>query len=147
MRKTGYKGLFEGVRSKFGSAGDAFLYYLGCQSGIEYCKSHLEIAEKLGISDPEEIIKRVTIPIFSSVGFGRIDVSEMITTPTFKATVKVYECFECEVASRTEKPFSQFIRGIFAAYLTKLFNKKINVEETKCIAKGDPHCELVATQE
>ncbi|MCX8177247.1 MAG: hypothetical protein N3F10_02995 [Candidatus Bathyarchaeota archaeon] len=146
IRRSIYGGVSKRMREQFGTAGEAFLFHLGHSGGMEYGKSHLEMAKKLGISDPVEIIKCLTLPLFSAVGFGRSEIIEIITYPSFRAIIRVYDCFECEIGIGSEKPYSQLIRGMLAGYLSSLFNRRVIVEETKCIAKGDPYCELIATQ-
>ncbi|MEM2816192.1 MAG: V4R domain-containing protein [Candidatus Bathyarchaeia archaeon] len=146
IRRSIYAGISKRMREQFGTAGEAFLFHLGHNAGMEYGKSHLEMAKKLGISDPAEIIKSVNLPLFSAVGFGRPEIIEITTHPSFKAIVRVYDCFECETGMESKKPYSQFTRGMLAGYLSSLLNKRVLVEETECIAKGDPYCELTATQ-
>ena len=146
LRKPAYKGLISGVRKRFGSGGEAFLYYAGFDSGLEYGESHREIGAKLGLIDPETIFKKISTSLCNSVGFGQMEVVG-IDTLALKATVRVYNSFECELGLGSGRPYSFFLRGILAGVLTALFNRKMKAEETKCIAKGDPYCEFIVKAE
>lgn len=145
MRRPGYEGLITGMRERFGEAGEAFLYHAGYDAGIKYAQSHQDLAEKLGIKDPIQIAQKVSTPLFVSMGLGKMEIVEVTIKP-FQAILRVYECFECELV-RAEKPFSNFIRGIFAGLLTQLFGRNMEAKELKCIAKGDPYCEFKITPE
>ena len=59
------------------------------------------------------------------------------------ATIIVKDCFEA-VAWR-KKPYTvcHWTRGYLAGYLSVVFNKPVEATETKCLAKGDEHCEFV----
>jgi len=141
LRKQGYKGLITNIREKFGTGGEAFLYYIGFETGVEYGKSHREMGLKLGIVDPIKIYRDISASLFNSVGFGRMEVVKISANP-LEATIRVYDSFECELGVGTGKTYSHLIRGMHAGVLTALFSRKMKAEETKCIAKGDPYCEF-----
>jgi len=141
LRKQGYKGLIANIRERFGTGGEAFLYYIGFETGVEYGKSHREMGLELGVVDPARIFRFIGTSLFNSVGFGRAEVINVSANPP-EATLRIYDSFECELGLETGKPCSQFIRGMLAGVLTALFNRKMKAEETKCIAKGDPYCEF-----
>lgn len=54
----------------------------------------------------------------------------------------IYENFECQLCSKSAKPYSHFIRGILAEFFNRLMNRGLIVFETKCIAKGDSYCKF-----
>jgi len=141
LRKQGYKGLITNIREKFGTGGEAFLYYIGFETGVEYGKSHRGMGLKLGIVDPIKIYRDISASLFNSVGFGRMEVVKISANP-LEATIRVYDSFECELGVGTGKTYSHLIRGMHAGVLTALFSRKMKAEETKCIAKGDPYCEF-----
>jgi len=141
MRLQGYKGLVANIRKHFGTAGETFLYYIGFDSGLEYAKSHIEMAAKLGLTDPAQILKLISTSLFNCVGYGRMEVRRLETNPP-KATIRVYNSFECELGIGSGKPFSFFTRGMVAGFLSGLFNEKMSAKETRCIAKRDPYCEF-----
>ncbi|MEM4576193.1 MAG: 4-vinyl reductase [Candidatus Nezhaarchaeales archaeon] len=141
VRKPGYKGFIDDVRKQFKSAGEAFLYYEGYNAGIEYGKAHRKLAEKLGIRDPIQIIYKVLAPLFTSTGFGRLEVVRVNLNPP-EVTIRIYNNFECEEGIGAGKPYSQWVRGSIAGIFTSILNIEVKAIETKCIAKGDPYCEF-----
>jgi len=72
------------------SAGEAFLYYHGYDSGIRLGESYQKIAESLGIKDPVEILRKIMALIPLSMGFGRVEIVEASLIPP-KATIRLYE--------------------------------------------------------
>jgi len=146
FRKPGYKGLIVGMREQFGAAGEAFLYHCGYDAGIRYAKSHQELAAKLGITDPIQILHKISMPLYASMGLGKSEIVEVKAKP-FQAIIRIYENFECELGVGAKKPYSNFIRGIFAGLLAHLFSRRMEAVETRCIAKGDPYCEFKITPE
>ncbi len=141
MRLQGYKGIVADIRKHFGTAGEAFLYYVGFDSGVEYAKSHLEMAAKLGLTDPTKIFKLISANLFTCVGYGKMKVLKLSMDPP-KALIQIYNSFECELGIGTGKPFSHLVRGMIAGALTILLNTKMKAIETKCIARRDPYCEF-----
>ena len=141
MRLQGYKGIIADIRKHFGTAGEAFLYYVGFDSGVEYAKSHLEMATKLGLTEPTKIFKLISATLFTCVGYGKMKVLRLTTKPP-KAFIRIYNSFECELGIGTGKPFSHLVRGMIAGTLTTLLNTKMKATETKCIARRDPYCEF-----
>jgi predicted hydrocarbon binding protein len=146
MRSSGYKGLIKGIRERFGSAGEAFLYYNGVEIGIEYGKSHRNLGQKLGITDPARIFEDITLSMFNCVGYGFARMVKLTAESSYMVG-RVYNSFECELGRGATEPYSRLLRGMIVGVLTTLFDTKMTVEETKCIAKGDPYCEFEAKPE
>lgn len=141
LREQGYRGLISGIRERFGSGGEAFLYYVGFEIGVGYGRSHRELGLKLGITDPVRVYRDISVNLFNSVGFGRMEVVEIRRYPP-GATLRVYDSFECELGLGAGKPYSHLIRGMIAGVLTVLFDRKVKARETRCIARGDQYCEF-----
>ena len=141
LRKPLYEGLIRGVRERFGSGGEAFLYHIGYEIGRKASAAHREVALKLGIADLERIFKQVGGCIFQCVGFGIPQIIKFQSRP-LQITIRVYSLFECELGRGTGKPYSYLVRGMLTGVTTELFNTPTTVTETKCIAKGDPYCEF-----
>lgn len=137
FRKSVYEALFEGIRKQFGSAGEAFLYYQGFAVGTKIFDDYLKIA---GEMDAEKIAK-VGNAVNMTLGWGIIELVE-IDTEDKKALVRIYQNFECELGKGRSNPYSQFYRGAIAGMFARFFGKEVEVEETRCIAKGDPCCEF-----
>ena len=62
--------------------------------------------------------------------------------------MKISGNIECSLGLETEegKLYSHFIRGVLAGFATRIFNTPMFAEETRCIVRGDPHCEFVIRQ-
>lgn len=146
MRRPGYEGLIVGIKTQFGTAGEAFLYHTGYEAGMRYGRAHQEFADKLGIKDPIQILRKISAPLYASMGLGRLEVMEACVEPP-RVVIRVDMCFECELGVGAKKPYSNFVRGIFAGLLAQLLNRRMEARELRCIAKGDPYCEFEITPE
>ncbi|MEM3434343.1 MAG: V4R domain-containing protein [Candidatus Methanomethyliaceae archaeon] len=140
LRETGYRELLVGIREFFGASGETFLYHIGFRFGLGLAELHNELAEKVGLKDPVRIYKHISAALFQWAGFGRIEVRELNHEC---GTILVYDSFECELGKYRAIPYSQFVRGIIAGTLSRLFGKRFNVVEEGCIAKRDPACKFV----
>lgn len=147
LRSVLCESLIRGIREQFGSAGEAFLYYNGLEMGKNAAKRHVEIGNKIRLTDPAQISKRMGATIFTAIGFGRMEIEKLTLKPPYALT-HVYNSFECQLAPENQtKPYSHFIRGIIAGYLTTVLGTKMKVEETTCVAQGDPNCTFEAKPE
>jgi len=138
FRKTVYEALFKGLREKFGSAGEAMLYYQGFNVGYGLCASHMS----MGCAEKPEFLIEMAKAFSRTLGWAIID-HYKIDLKKGKAKLRVYQNFECEVGKGSEKPYSHFYRGVIAGWFHKFFGKSVEVKETKCIAKGDAYCEFL----
>ncbi|MEM4701006.1 MAG: V4R domain-containing protein [Candidatus Bathyarchaeia archaeon] len=137
FRKTVYEALLNGVRERFGTAGEAMLYYQGFIIGAEAYDYYVKMAK----SSTLEALVAVAKAINMTLGWGIIDNVEIIPEKGH-AKLCIYQNFECELGIGKGKPQSQFYRGAIAGLFTRFFGKDVEVEETKCIAVGDPYCEF-----
>jgi predicted hydrocarbon binding protein len=137
FRRRAYEALFNGVRTHFGSAGEAFLYYQGFNVGLKIYDDYVEMAETKRTEDLIKIARAVNM----TLGWGITELEEL-DEKKGKAKVRIYESFECELGKNSETPYSHFYRGAIAGLLTRFFRKEVKVKETMCIAKGDPYCEF-----
>lgn len=141
IRDIGYKGLIAGIRDKFGTGAEAFLYYLGFEAGKEYGRDHKKIAGEIGLKDPAKIHDIISAAIFNSVGYGLMETIKFNSERPY-ALIRVYHSFECELGLKSNKPYSHLIRGMIAGVISELLGKEMLVQEIKCIAKGDSYCEF-----
>jgi len=132
-----YKGLLVGIREQFGSAGEAFLYYAGYNAG----KNAYELSAKLVREGEIETMGKMMKALSLMLGWAVIKKAE-INSKRKIAYLRLYDNFECELGKGSQKPYSRFIRGFVAGFFSCLFGEEVEVEETKCIAKGDEHCEF-----
>ena len=138
FRRRVYENLFNGIREKFGTAGEAMLYYQGYAVGQRMCQSY---REDHGLKDPRELAELLMMDA-RTLGWGILEYAE-INPEAGEATVRVYQSYECETGKGSEKPYGHFTRGILAGFFANIFEKEAKAVETKCIATGDPYCEYV----
>ncbi|MDI6691053.1 MAG: hypothetical protein QME50_04180 [Candidatus Bathyarchaeota archaeon] len=125
------------MRSQFGTAGEAFLYYIGFEIGK---RAYLSYAKLSGTEEFETLIataKAVNLRLGWSI-IKEARINEKAKT----ATVTLLENFECNLARGYGKAYSQFYRGAVAGIFTQYFKEEMKAEEVKCIAKGDSYCQF-----
>ncbi len=137
FRKSVYEALLNGIRKQFGTAGEAMLYYAGFNIGQQVYDEYVQIARSEEVEDLAEVSKAINM----TLGWGVADIVK-VDKEMQVAIVRMYENFECELGRSSGKPYSHFYRGAIAGFFTKFFRKEAEVQETKCIAKGDPYCEF-----
>ncbi|MCQ5337466.1 MAG: 4-vinyl reductase [Candidatus Methanomethylicia archaeon] len=144
FRDAAYIQMFKGIRERFGSAGEAVLYYIGFESGKGFAKIHKEIAEKIGLINPLRIYEEISRKFFQWAGFGIIEIIKL--QPNYSEII-IHDCFECEIAkNQLDRPYSNFVRGILAGIFTELFGTEFKCKEENCIAKGDKACKFIIYQ-
>lgn len=78
--------------------------------------------------------------LFTAVGWGILHL-EAVDLDTKTAEIHIKDGFECADSRNTSSaPQCHFIRGLITGWFSQLFETKIEVTETQCIAKGDPVC-------
>ncbi|MDW8040129.1 MAG: hypothetical protein RMJ03_01730 [Nitrososphaerota archaeon] len=105
MRRPGYEGLIVGIKTQFGAAGETFLYHTGYEAGIRHGRSHQEFAGKLGIKDPVQILRKISTPLYASMGLGILEVVEANMKPP-RAVIRIYKSFECELGVGAKNPIA-----------------------------------------
>jgi len=140
LRKPLYEGLIKRLRSELGSGYEAILYYMGVEMGREAFKDHIKVAGR----DLNRLII-VVEEFFRLVGFGVIKITDIELGK--KCTIRVFDNFECELFTDLKESSSHLIRGILAGWFAEASGisdiSRIRAVEVKCIAKGDPYCEIV----
>ena len=136
-----YRGLIQGARDQFGSGGAFFLYYAGHEMGEETARLARKLGQRLGATDPMQILRDIILPLQGSTGWGIPKITEFKPNPLY-IRIKIYNSLECEIGCGAKEPYSHLTRGFIAGCVSELFGIKATVTETKCIAKGDPYCEF-----
>jgi predicted hydrocarbon binding protein len=139
LREMVWSILVNKIREKFGSGGEALLYYIGVDMGVKAAAEHKKMAEALGLKEPDKITRMLGATIFTTIGWGSMQIEDFTLNPPY-ALITVYNNFECETAPSSKKPYSQLTRGVIAGYLSHLLGLEMVVDETECIAKGDQRC-------
>ena len=131
------KSWFTRIWKVFGSGAAQIFYEAGLESGREAAKY---FREKLGLTG--EVLADFLAGIASSLGWGKI-VDLSFNPERREARVKIENLFECMLAGRVGEPRGFFFRGHVLGMARELFGTEaLTVEETKCIARGDPYCEF-----
>ena len=128
--------MFEAIRFNLGSGGDVVLYHQGSSYGKELAESFVT---RLGA----DYLRRnfdYTLGILSATGWG---VPELVgSRGAFPdITIALQSCLECD-GVRAGRPACSFVRGFLAGVSTAVAGHTVHCEESRCIAKGDPHCEF-----
>ncbi len=103
--------------------------------------------EKLSAYVSEEdlnVLSEMFIKTLQSMGIG---VVEILSNDAMNGEVifRIYENIECGNYGHTGKPMSSFVKGIIEGFYTRLWERRVRVEETKCIARGDKFCEFTVS--
>ncbi len=145
FESSGFKYLIEKLREQFGSAGETVLYYMGFDIGLGYGENYKQIGDILGLRSPREILEKICVPIFQSIGFGSLEVVELRENPLC-IKIRVYNSFECELGPKQNKPYSHLVRGVLAGLAAAIFGKETLAKESKCITMGNEYCEFEVIQ-
>lgn len=135
--KPGYKALIRSLEESYGSALPVILFQMGFEMGNEYFKRHHDYAK----GDINLLLRLIQI-FATQVGFGRLKIINL-DIKNKEATIHIFDNFECELYTSSDKPRSHLIRGILSGWFSSLFGGKVVFHETRCVAKGDPYCEFI----
>jgi predicted hydrocarbon binding protein len=133
------EGLVKGFRESFGTA---IVQTILWNQGKEVGKTTVDMYRKnFGISKAREALEMLTARALS-LGWGRM---EIVTLNEVKkrATIRVFDNWECAIFKGVNEPQNHFIRGILAGFFNAIFGEGFYATEVKCIAKGDSYCEFV----
>ena len=139
LREILWSILVNKIREKFGSGGEVLLYYMGVDMGLRAAEDHKKMAEALGLREPDRITRILGASLFTSTGWGRLQIDEFTLNPPY-VLITVYNNFECKIGPASKTPYSQLTRGLISGYLSHLLGLETEVNETKCLVKGDPYC-------
>ena len=143
VRQTGIQGLIRKLKQELGaSAAEALLYNLGVEMGQGLAETHLKLANKLSITDPKEILEKISVPLFTTLGYGELHIKEFKINPQPDILLHIHECIEATAQESTSKPACHLVRGIIERGTSTIFKMPLQAIETKCKAQGYPYCEL-----
>ncbi len=135
--------IFQRVKDLLGAgpATSVLLHQIGQATG----KTNYEIMlSKLGRENLLGSTSEVA-GLWSAAGWGRQRILDL-DLEGMTARIEIQGNFECSsYGNGSETPQSQFVRGCLDGYWSAFFGKRINVEETRCVAKGDAACEFLLT--
>ena len=94
--------------------------------------------DEWGLREAENEFIQATEEFYAELGWGKfsIDIEHR--------TIRIENSFIARGYGKGEakKPVCHFLCGYSASLITELINKEVDVEERKCMAKGDRYCEF-----
>ncbi len=94
--------------------------------------------DEWGLREAENEFIQATEEFYAELGWGKfsIDIEHR--------TIRIENSFIARGYGNrgAKKPVCHFLCGYNASLITELINKEVDVEERKCMAKGDRYCEF-----
>jgi predicted hydrocarbon binding protein len=141
FRRENVVDMFNRIRRIFGSGANLIIYEMGVAAGES---DGVALVESVG---PGVVSSRLLdlIYLYAAEGWGMPEVVDVSIEP-LRATIRFKDSFEC---AYTKSAFSNghYLRGHLVGLCESLFHKRVKVEETKCISKGDGYCEFVGEEQ
>jgi predicted hydrocarbon binding protein len=137
LRTELFSEMLKSMREQFASGGDVIVYHEGIVAGENDAVTLTRIMGNSTIIDNASLLVR----LYTALGWGRSELTAFEPNP-FRATIRVEASFECE-SQRSNKPYSQFLRGHFAGFSSRTLGTEVVCEETRCVTVGDPYCEFL----
>jgi predicted hydrocarbon binding protein len=135
MQMTSLRTMFDLVMAADRKEGERAIY----NQGFSYARATYERLFLTYRPKSKEGLAEM-LKIHSATGWGRLELSDL-NPEHRRAKLKLEAGFEC-TGMNTGKPESNFIRGHLAGALSTYFGSEVKAVETRCISKGDPHCEF-----
>ena len=136
FRADWLKGLFKRLLKRFGSGGEAFLFYMGLEGG----RSSANMFRKKTNITGKKLVEAILMAL-QAMGHGIFKLEKCNLEP-LEIIIKAKELYECK--SNEGEGGSQFIRGFLSGVLSEAFNMDLLVVEVKCQSRGDKYCEFHA---
>jgi predicted hydrocarbon binding protein len=112
------------------------LYAMGQAAGRSTART---IIEEFGAATVTKHVP-AALDIYSSLGWAQASGLKSDFDGA-RAEIQVVDNFEClPHKGQDQKPYSNFLRGHLAGLFSELMGKRVDAEETNCIAQGDPCC-------
>jgi predicted hydrocarbon binding protein len=136
MTAEAFQGMLGQIRKVFSTGGKLIIYEEGLASGKGNANQILSVfGYEFTVSHVGELIY-----LYSINGMGRPEIV-MMDIDQKKAIIRLYDNIEC-LNIKSEKPFSEYIRGHICGIGNVLFKVETKCIETKCIAVGNEFCEF-----
>ena len=118
----------------FGASAYTILYYSGIFAGR---RAYERRAAKT--KTKEETLQLLTADKIND-NWGEIIFQDLDFTK-LSGRILVKNCFEAR-AAKTKQPICYFFKGYLTGFLSGLMQKPVLLDEVRCLAKGDEHCEF-----
>jgi len=135
---------FRSILDEFKEGGEAFMYHVGRRAGHMAAKWWLT---RTSICDVKRLLK-LALEIWRALGWIKnYDVPELCIGPP-KFLVILYGLYTCEpFRGSGDRPRGHLARGMLTGYLEEILGISLSSSERKCIARGDPFCEVFVCSE
>ena len=134
------KGILIEFRKRLGTGGEAMLYHIGREVGVEGARDINQNAERIGVKDLRDKLE-IGMLLLQCLGYAIPEMVEFSEEPPY-LKIRLQNSIECELGRGAGKPFSHYVRGMITGYTSEIFQRDLLAEETRCIAMGDPYCEF-----
>lgn len=134
------RGFLIDFRKKLGTGGEAMLYHIGREVGMERARNINQNAERIGVKDLRDKLEMGML-LLQCLGYAIPEIVEFSEEPPY-LKIRLQNSIECELGRGAGKPFSHYVRGMITGYASELLQRDLLAEETRCIAMGDPYCEF-----
>lgn len=133
MSASTFQDLVKGTEKILGSGAQVIWLEAGKNAGEQFASRLI----KLGMEFSE--LPSMLEEFFTLGGWGKIQAE--INIAKKEATITIINSITARGAESKE-PICHLIRGFIAGVANVMFHGLSECVETKCIAKGDPHCEF-----
>ncbi len=132
--------VYDGLIQAMGPAGHAVFFHQGRHAGIliyEFWR------RTMATSSPKMLIEGAFHVLQRFGWFTDAEIVEM-KPDKHRITLRVKNSIEA-YSRKSDKPICYFLAGLFTGYASKALGREVRFVETRCQARGDPHC-LFTTQ-
>ncbi len=121
------------ISERFGEEGSRMIFEMGMSCGMD----RIGFLFKDSQEEPRAVIDQ-SLELLSATGWGRGSIVHY--NPSGPAlSIAVQSNFECTGVS-SQKPTSNFLRGVFQGAVGAILGEGFECRETQCVAKGDKQC-------
>jgi len=135
LNRNSFSNLIRTMYEEMNDAGMSFMFYQGKLLGskdAEIFVKHIWTIDKDTISE--------VLNVLLAHGWG---IPKLVEFSSSEIIIHLYDSFESlAMVEKSERPMCFFIKGYIAGLLATILKREVHIEETKCIAMGDPYCEF-----
>ena len=140
LRGSTFSSMLKTIKDLFGTGGDIIILQQAIQGGVDTAKNIEKMFSKTYV--PPDFPFKLHLDVLTAFGFGIFEIADKDRQ---RIVVRVEESVESRyLRRRYDTAKCVFIKGYLKGAIEEHYGRRVFVEETRCIAKGDPYCEFVA---
>jgi len=140
LRGSTFSSMLKTIKDLFGTGGDIIILQQAIQGGVDTAKNIEKMFSKSYV--PPDFPFKLHLDVLTAFGFG---IFEIVDRDRQRIVVRVEESVESRYLKRKyDTAKCVFIKGYLKGAIEEHYGRRVFVEETRCIARGDPYCEFVA---